>query len=92
MPSTRDRCTEPGEYVSTCRDRSRQTMTVGMHFPRCPACGQRVDWELSPESPAWLQGIRDGADAQIAKSEERVVATDRALGQSFSMTIGRRVR
>jgi hypothetical protein len=46
MPSTDDRNTVAGIYVSDCPDRERITMPLGHQFPPCPKCGHAVEWTL----------------------------------------------
>jgi hypothetical protein len=46
MPSTDDKNTVAGIYVSNCADVERITMPLGHEFPPCPKCGRAVQWTL----------------------------------------------
>lgn len=46
MPSTDEKNTIAGIYISNCRDAERITMPLGHQFPPCPKCGKDVEWTL----------------------------------------------
>ena len=89
MPNTRDRCAEPGKYVSTCYCRTPQGMTVGMYFPSCVACGKSVEWELETGPPA--RAVGDDTDARMAATRRIVNRTRRQLSGNFERMTRRRM-